>query len=195
MPVFSAPIITNQGITLIAKTHLGANYIEFTRMAAGDGTLENPTPQYIKPMTALISEKISFSITSKTLIDETTVRIKSVMTNQTLASAFLVYEIGLFAMDPDVGEILYAYVYISEPDFMQQHSDQSISRILIDFYIAVSDAERVIVRIQTGIYALATDMQELLDTIRHLPLIEFSNRTVPALYVKQHDFVLQEVDY
>lgn len=106
MAIFNNMSLTNQGQALYAKAQAGIK-LNFTKMMVGSGTIgtANPatlisliTPQFDVPLQA---------ITSNTEAKTATISGTLVNTNVTVAT--YICEIGLFATDPDVGEILYAY--------------------------------------------------------------------------------------
>ena len=96
---------TNRGKALQAKAVAGTQ-LNFTRIGVGDGQLGS---QDISDLTALIDEIKSLSITSIKVLTGGIAAIKGVLTNQGLATGFYFRELGLFATDPDLGEILYCY--------------------------------------------------------------------------------------
>jgi hypothetical protein len=105
MGAFGGLIITNKGRALQAKAQTGVR-LNFTRIGVGDGNLGG---QLIPDLNGLISEKKSLAITKlKTQAGGKAV-VGAVLSNQEITTGFYFREIGVFAQDPDVGEILYCY--------------------------------------------------------------------------------------
>lgn len=105
MAAFGGLIITNRGRALQAKAQIGTQLV-FTRIAVGDGELGGGS---ILDLTELKHEVKSLSITKiKTLSDGKAV-IGTLLSNQDISEGFYLREIGIFAQDPDLGEILYCY--------------------------------------------------------------------------------------
>ncbi len=96
---------TNQGKVLQAKAIAGAT-LNFTRIGVGDGQLSG---QDISELTDLIHEVKSLPITELKVLPGGKASVKGILTNQGLVTGFYWREIGLFATDPDIGEILYCY--------------------------------------------------------------------------------------
>lgn len=96
---------TNRGLALQAKGQTGTN-IQFTRIAVGDGYLGG---SIIADLTALKNQIKTLSINKLTLIGSGQAVVGAALSNQDLGSGFYWREIGVFATDPDVGEILYCY--------------------------------------------------------------------------------------
>lgn len=105
MSTFGGLIITNRGRALQAKAQLGAA-LQFTRMGLGDGELGGSS---IVNLTALKHEVKSLTLSSFKLLNDGKAKIGTVLSNQDIASGFYWRELGIFALDPDLGEILYCY--------------------------------------------------------------------------------------
>ncbi|MBM7579997.1 phage tail-collar fiber domain-containing protein [Jeotgalibacillus terrae] len=105
MGSFGGLILTNRGRNLQAKAQAGAE-LQFTRMAIGDGNLSGSS---IIELTALKNERKSMAITKLNANTPGQARVGSVLNNQDITSGFYFREIGVFATDPDLGEVLYCY--------------------------------------------------------------------------------------
>lgn len=105
MSAFGGLILTNRGRDLQAKAQLGTALV-FTRMGIGDGELGSNS---IPDLTALIHEVRSLTLGRIQLLTGGKARIGTIITNQGLATGFYWRELGIFATDPDLGEILYCY--------------------------------------------------------------------------------------
>lgn len=104
MSAFGGLILTNRGRILQAKAQTGVQ-LQYTRIALGDGTLGN---SQIIELNALKKEIISLPI-GKLKINGATAIVGTVLNNNDLSSGFFFREIGVFATDPDMGEVLYCY--------------------------------------------------------------------------------------
>ncbi len=104
MADFKNLTLTTFGAALLEKAIAGTT-LEFTRAAIGDGRVADGTD--ISGLIALVNEKKSIPIHSIVFKDGlATVTI--VFSNSDLSVGFHVRELGLFAKDPEKGEILYA---------------------------------------------------------------------------------------
>lgn len=105
MADFNGVSLTRLGSNLLAKAQTGAT-LTFTRIAVGDGLWsEGVSPE---DLTALVAEKITIPIQGHTVVGDGTSELRVVLTNTGLEAGFFIREIGVFASDPDLGEILYA---------------------------------------------------------------------------------------
>lgn len=106
MAIFNNMSITTKGQILYAKAQAGTE-LKFTKMMVGSGQIENRNPA---TLLALLEPKFSIGIQSITPNTELkTATISGTITNSEVSEAVYICEIGLFAEDPDEGEILYAY--------------------------------------------------------------------------------------
>lgn len=99
-------ILTQQGLALEAKVHAG-QIMKFTRVAVGDGQIEDAIE--LVQMTQLKNYRHSFPIDFvRKDLGKSVATIGAVITNKNIPEGFLMREVGLYAQDPDEGEILYA---------------------------------------------------------------------------------------
>ena len=106
MAIFNNMTITNKGQVLYAKAQAGQE-LHFTKMMVGSGNLDTRNPV---TLIALIEPKFDIGIQEITPNTELkTATISGTINNSGVTEATYICEIGLFAEDPDEGEILYAY--------------------------------------------------------------------------------------
>lgn len=111
MNVWENATLTNKGIALMAKTLTG-NAVHITRAAIGSGKVAAAS---LVSLTGLISEVMN--VTINPLIPENQiVTIPVVLNNDRVNVAFDLWQVGLYANDPDEGEILF-FVAQSETAF------------------------------------------------------------------------------
>ena len=122
MANFEGTVPTKQGLVLIGKVGTGVP-LNFTRVAVGSGVWS--PEQVAKPaaMTGLIKEEMTLAISPESIKakeepegDEPVgcYSMRVMLTNSGLASGFALREIGIYATDPDLGEILYAVDYAGD---------------------------------------------------------------------------------
>jgi hypothetical protein len=149
-------IITTAGMALIAKAQAG-NPITFTKFEIGDGTL--PENADIKSMTSLIRKVIGFPVSEKKFSSPAEVVISGSFSNALVTTAFYYRELGLYALDPDIGEIMYAYGNAgAAADQIPPAASGSLSEKMVGVTIYVGEDTNVTVQMQSGVYALQTDM-------------------------------------
>ena len=113
MAEWSNATMTDVGTDLQAKVNAGKTKLTFTKIKVGSGVnATNPLA-----LTDVISSKwetTNFVVKQEGKI----VSVDTFITNNGITEAFRMSEIGLFAQDPDKGEVLYAYLTDPEPDRM-----------------------------------------------------------------------------
>lgn len=113
MAEWSNATMTDVGADLQAKVNAGKTKLTFTKIKVGSGVnATNPLA-----LTDVISSKwetTNFVVKQEGKI----VSVDTFITNNGITETFRMSEIGLFAQDPDKGEVLYAYLTDPEPDRM-----------------------------------------------------------------------------
>lgn len=151
MAAFPKLVLTSAGIALQTKVQGGAT-LELTNIQMGSGQLNG---QPIGPLTALISSNATVPIQSGQAIGQNTYQVEGFFTNADLSAGFWWREIGIFANDPDNGEILYAYANAGDAgDYIPTVTDQRIEKYIY-FSMTLANATTVTVTIpQTDTYVL-----------------------------------------
>ena len=117
MAEWSNATMTDVGAALQAKVNAGKTKLTFTKIKVGSGV--NATNPLV--LTDVISSK--WETTNFVVkLEGKIVSVDTVISNTGVHEAFRMSEIGLFAQDPDKGEILYAYLTDPEPDRMPAES-------------------------------------------------------------------------
>lgn len=115
MALFTAQIKTLKGEALAAKA-LGGQSMEFTRIGMGDGQLSGQSPAELE---GLIGEKVSLPVAESYREDNSTWTVGAPFDNKDLSIGFYWREVGVYALDPDEGEILFSYASAQDaPDYI-----------------------------------------------------------------------------
>lgn len=146
MAAFPTMTLTNAGQALQTKVQAGAT-LTFTRIALGDGQLNG---QPISPLTALISQKASVEVDSVRVVNTSTAQVAGFFSNADISTGFWWRETGVFAQDPDVGEILYGYTNAGDAgDYIPTVADTRIEKYIY-CSIAVASATTVDITIPSS---------------------------------------------
>lgn len=146
MAAFPKMTLTNAGQALQTKV-LAGETLTFTRIALGDGQLNG---QPIAPLTALISQKATVEVDSVRVVNTTTAQAAGFFSNEDISTGFWWRETGLFAQDPDVGEILYGYTNAGDAgDYIPTVADTRIEKYIY-CSIAVASATTVDITIPSS---------------------------------------------
>lgn len=138
MANFGGTILTQRGSNLLAKALTGT-LLQFTKIKLGDGVWSsNINPE---TLTELVSPRLTLPIQSLE-VSGGSAKLRFVLTNNSLTEGFFLREIGIYANDPQLGEILYAVTYASNPDFIPASSITRIE-LVVDVYTVVGNATNV----------------------------------------------------
>ena len=154
MADFKAGVLTNLGKALAAKVEAGKCKFQFTKMKVGDGS-----PATIEPMTDLASPKKVLDLSAVTPYDKGTCDVEAVMTNADLDKGFYLKEIGLFATDPDVGEILYCVATAGDADYIQAKGGATVLSVAIHMTIAIKSVDDVVTDVDIKGLVTAADLK------------------------------------
>lgn len=157
--------LTKAGRNLIAKGLTGTK-IEFTRVKMGDG--QPAAGQKLDELTDLIAPKKVLSINSISKEDDGTCRVRTHLTNIGLEVGLFVYELGVFANDPDEGEILYSYTTAETPDFLPPEGGTTLINHQFDIVTIVGNATDISAKIDTAGYVSQADFDELLNQLQRI---------------------------
>ena len=146
MAAFPKMTLTNAGQALQTKVLAGAT-LTFTRIALGDGQLNG---QPIAPLTALISQKATVEVDSVRVVNTSTAQASGFFSNADITTGFWWRETGVFAQDPDMGEILYGYTNAGDAgDYIPTVADTRIEKYIY-CSIAVASATTVDITIPSS---------------------------------------------
>lgn len=144
--------MTDVGEELQAKVNAGLVGLTFTKIKVGSGG----STTNAQALTDVIASK--WETTNLTVKrDGKIVTVDTFITNTGITEAFRMAEIGLFARDPDKGEVLYAYLTDSEPDRMPAEGGSTVVAQELSLGMTFSNSGNVTLTVNMG--ALVTREQ------------------------------------
>lgn len=155
MAEFSSFVITNKGQALMAKLIAHQGTCNFTKIRTSSRAY---TDAQLPSLTSLADVKQTCDISSITRVNTTSVRIQGAVNNSSLSTGYTVNTIGLYANDPDEGEILYSVARATTPGYMPPFNGITSSGIIFDFVVTVGNAEQVTVTISPAAVATQADI-------------------------------------
>lgn len=163
MSAFGGLILTNVGRNLQAKAQAGAT-LHFNRIAVGDGDLGSSS---IVDLTALKHEVKSLNITKLKTLTAGKAVVGGVLSNTDLLAGFYWKELGLFAQDPDLGEILYCYGNSgANSEYIPAGGGPDIVEKSVDIDALFGNSTTVTATIDSSlIYASVQDLQVVNDAL------------------------------
>lgn len=166
MAEYSKLIITSSGQALMAKMIAGSGNIEFTKLCSSSTQY---TLAQLEALTALTNIKQTTLISKVTRTNEVAIKVEAALSNVELTTGYYMRTLGLYAVDPDVGEILYAVcIETSNSCYMPPYNNVTVSAAYIQLYTTVGNADSVSLEVNPGAYATVGDIQELEKEIADL---------------------------
>ncbi len=147
MAVFSNTIITKKGHALVAKGMAGEQ-INFTKVRTSD--YDYPSSTNFENLTVLGSIKQTVDISAVNIENESTVRVKAAILNTDVTTGYYVKNIGLYANDPNEGEILFSITTATTADFMPAYNGVNTTVLTVDLLTTVSNSGNVNLTVSPG---------------------------------------------
>ena len=148
MSNWGKPVLTKQGLKLQAKVDAG-NAMQLTKCRLGSGTIGSG--QQLEDLTELVAPVQTLPIASVTYSDDShACIISAVADNSTVTTGYYLREFGIYAKDPDDGEILYAVASDSEPDFIPAKGTSTVISQEIGVALTFANAANVTAAVNTS---------------------------------------------
>lgn len=148
MSNWGKPVLTKQGLKLQAKVDAG-NAMQLTKCRLGSGMIGSG--QQLEDLTELVAPVQTLPIASVTYSDDSHACIISAVTdNSTVTTGYYLREFGIYAKDPDDGEILYAVASDSEPDFIPAKGISTVISQEIGVALTFANAANVTAAVNTS---------------------------------------------
>ena len=157
MTNFKKTQLTALGEALVGKA---GTDIVFTKVEVGSGTYNDSDS--VSEATTLRSPVQTVNISSVAHKSDTVINMKFLISNKEVKKSYLLTEIGIYAQDPDVGEILYALCYAIPQDSQEvlAYNGEFVSSIIMSVNIQISGSAKVTI-LQSAGYALQQDLDDL----------------------------------
>ena len=110
MNIWTSCIITEKGLALQSKLIAGTA-LTITRAVTGTGYV---SPDQLKQQTSVTGETQELTFRAVTYPESGKCALPCYLTNKGLAAAYMVTQVGVYADDPDEGEILYFIAQVAE---------------------------------------------------------------------------------
>ena len=142
MASYKKTVHTDKAFALIGKMVAGdISKLEFTKIKVSDKDYSKHTEDELKKLTALEQIKQETSVSEKTPVGDNAVNIHGIIYNTDLQNSYYLRTIGLYANDPDEGEILYSVTATEVGDYIPTPNGNNITTAIIDILTEISDAK------------------------------------------------------
>ena len=185
MAEFSKLVITNKGQALLAKMIAGEGSVEFTKVSASSTAY---TDAQLEGLASLSNVKQTSLISKVTRTNEVAIKVEAAFTNTELTVGYYMKALGLYAVDPDDGEILYAVTRETSGNcYMPAYNGITVSGAYVQLVTTVGNAENVSLEVDQAAVATIGDIQDLQKQIADLEaFIGYSDEDIFGVEV---DFV------
>ena len=161
MANFKQTVITKAAHNLIAKSLSGSANINFTRVATSKYDYKSFSQSKLESLTSLEDIKQYVAVDKVEKIGEASVNVSVKITNANITEGYYVNTIGLFAMDPEEGEILYSVTVAETADYFPADNGVNCSGINLDLVTEVSNASNVNITVNYAGYATNEDIEKV----------------------------------
>lgn len=154
MSNWGKPVLTKQGLKLQAKVDAGSR-MQLTKCMLGSGTLSSG--QSLENLTGLITPVQTLSIASISYSENNGACVVTAVTdNSNVSTGYYLREFGIFARDPNDGEILYAVAQDANPDYIPPSGTSAVVSQEIGVALSFSNAANVTAQVNTSAIATVT---------------------------------------
>ncbi|PAD73921.1 tail fiber protein [Paenibacillus campinasensis] len=184
MSSFGAKGLTNKGRVLQAKAQAGTQ-LKYTKYVLGDAQLGG---QSIATLNGVISPKKTVEVTRLKMTPPNQATVGFVLSNQDVTTGFYFRELGLYALDPDEGEILYWYANAGDTaDYIPPTNTGDVISKTVDMLVYVGTASNVTLTIDQNLaYVTHDELAAALEgldpdipeaSLTHPGVVQLSNAT------------------
>lgn len=182
MAQFNPTVITNRGQSLLAKVEAGQTALNFTKVKTSN--TQYPAGTDLAGLATMTNQKQESLVSGVSFVSPASVLISSTFTNAELGEGYYVWAIGLFATDPQLGEILFSITTASTADYMPANNGVSVSSILCELVITTGNASNVNLNIDPAAVASMADIENVRGEVEE---VNFSLETHEITNVNTED--------
>ena len=185
MVQYSKLTLTEKGAALNAKMIAGQTGFSFSKVCASD---QKYTEEQLPTLTALSGIKQTSLVSKVTRSNNVTITIETAFTNTSLSAGYYMRTLGLYALDPTDGEVLYAVCVASDDNcYMPPNNGVTSTGAYIKLIQTVGNADKVSMTVDPGAVATIGDIEALEAEIADLK--GFVGYTDDDIYGVEVDFI------
>jgi len=157
MAEFSKLTITDKGRALIAKVVAGTAETQFTKVCTSSFQYEN---EMLESLTEISDIKQTSLISNVKRTSDSQIIVEVGFTNVELTSGYYIRALGLYALDPDEGEILYGVTLETSGEcHMPAYNGVTVGGAIMRFSTAVGNAEKVSLEVDPGAFVTMSQFE------------------------------------
>lgn len=175
MAGFKRVVITRKGQALMAKLMSGSGTTHFTAIKVSDSSFNE---DQLEGLTSIGNVKQTVSISKVDRTNTVAAEVEGAISNTNLTVGYYMRTLGLYAQDPDEGEILYAVTIASRAGYMPPFNGKTTSGAFFRITTTIGNADNLNVQVNPS--AVATigeinDLQKQIDAMKDVD-VGLSNR-------------------
>lgn len=184
MAEFSKLSITDKGIKLNAAIIAGTGNIRFSKIATSGKTC---TAEDIRELDVFEDIKQVSLVSKVARINDVTVKVEAAFTNTELTEGYYIRTIGLYALDFDGNEILYAVASETSGNcYIPPYNGTTVSGIFVQLLIAAGSAENISMEVNPAAVATIGDLKAFQEQME-LSLKKISADQIKELFAGMSD--------
>ncbi|MCI9092739.1 MAG: hypothetical protein HFF36_02975 [Coprobacillus sp.] len=149
--------------------------MKLTKLSISDSVYED---DQIESLTHIDNIKQTVAIEKILRVNDNTIQLKASISNETLTEGYFMNTVGIYANDPDEGEILYAVMIAKVAGWMPPYTGISFSSSIFNITLAVGNTDNVNIEI-SGNNATVVDIQDLQKQIDELGNVKTELKDIP----------------
>lgn len=169
MAQYKSAVITKKGVALMGKIMSGKTKLNFSKICTSDTTYKQEQLAGLTSLTGIKQEALIADITKK---NDATVQVSTQFSNTALKTGYYVRTVGLYAVDPAEGDILYSVCIVDEsvstPDYMPPYNGVGVSSLIMNMVTTVGNAANVTVTVDPAAAATVSQVIDLQNQINDL---------------------------
>ena len=185
MGKWAGGVLTRAGRELQAKVEAGHTSLDITKIKLGDGM---ETMNDVDELVDLVASKVTLGVSTSEVKGQTAT-ITGIVSTSKVEIGFWCREWGLFANDPDIGEILYMITIDEMPEWLPPSTESVQISATYAMNVAVANATNIIAQVDlTGLVDVDMLKEHTHTYLRETDYVEGDVLNAPTL---PHGLVLE----
>lgn len=158
-------VLTAAGAKMLAQTGIVDNALTFSSLKVSSQTY---TTAQLSDLTSLRDIKGSFPFESKEIVNATTVKLQSAVSNNRVTTAYTWHTTGVYAIDSTGAEVLFAVSTAIDPPVIRPFTEAGLTQFTLNIYFQVSNAGKVTIQVDMDTYVTQEQLVQLNESLTDL---------------------------
>ena len=142
MAQYKETVHTEKAFNLVAKLLAGkVDEITITKVVTSEKDYSNLSSEEMKQLTILENIRQESLVSDKKANDDGSVTLHTIFYNSELEKSYYLKTIGVYAQDPDEGEILFSVTPALEADYIPTPNGTNITTIILDIQTILGESQ------------------------------------------------------